>query len=97
MACMSKTNAVCFTVLLSFFNPCVARAQEQADRGAVSPFTFSETVHSDGLNEDREIRIHLPSDYHISSKKYPSLYVLDGENSDRLNTAISAITYLSRV
>jgi predicted alpha/beta superfamily hydrolase len=49
------------------------------------------------LNEDREIRIHLPSDYHTSSKKYPSLYVLDGENSDRLNTAISAITYLSRV
>jgi len=97
MACMSKTIAACFTVLLSFVNPCVVGAQEKADRGAVSRFTSSETVHSDGLNEDREIRIHLPSDYHTSSKKYPSLYVLDGENSDRLNTAISAITYLSRV
>ena len=35
-------------------------------------------VHSVILNEDREILVHLPDDYETSNKRYPVLYVLDG-------------------
>jgi predicted alpha/beta superfamily hydrolase len=38
-----------------------------------------ETVHSSKLNEERRLLVHLPDDYETSSKKYPVLYVLDGE------------------
>ena len=41
MACMSKTIAACFAVLLSFVNPCVVGAQEKADHGChVHIYTF---------------------------------------------------------
>lgn len=35
---------------------------------------------SDVLNEERNILIHLPSDYNNSEKEYPVIYVLDGNN-----------------
>ena len=37
------------------------------------------TIPSKILNEDRQILIHLPQDYEYSDKKFPVLYVLDGE------------------
>jgi len=37
------------------------------------------TIASKILNEDRQILIHLPHDYEYSDKKFPALYVLDGE------------------
>lgn len=37
------------------------------------------TMHSDTLGEDRAISVHLPDGYDKGSDRYPTLYVLDGE------------------
>lgn len=49
--------------------------------------TYPESVvqtkfHSDILNEEREVIIHLPRDYD-KNKKYPVMYVLDGSSQDK--------------
>jgi len=36
-------------------------------------------IKSKVLNEDRQIQIYLPPNYKVSKKKYPVLYVLDGQ------------------
>lgn len=36
-------------------------------------------IHSKILGENRTIRIHLPKNYRKSKKKYPVIYLLDGE------------------
>ena len=54
-----------------------------------------EIFHSKVLNEERTILVHLPDDYKSSSKKYPVLYVLDAEDTQRYIQGIMAITYYS--
>ena len=44
------------------------------------------------LSEERELLIHLPDDYEKSEKKYPVIYVLDGNG--HFKHATTAITYL---
>lgn len=39
-------------------------------------------IHSNILNEDREILIHLPR-YYDKNKEYPVMYVLDGSSQDK--------------
>ncbi len=51
------------------------------------------TISSKTLNEVRQILIHLPKEYNYSDKKYPVLYVLDGEFF--FYQAISAVNFLS--
>lgn len=53
-----------------------ARAQFKKE-----PFTIGEKVriHSDVLEEEREILIYLPQGYERDQEKYPVLYLLDGE------------------
>jgi predicted alpha/beta superfamily hydrolase len=51
------------------------------------------TISSEILNEDRQILIHLPKDYEYSDKKFPVLYVLDGEFF--FYQAIGAVQFLS--
>ncbi len=51
-------------------------------------------IHSNILNEDRTYQIYLPASYHWAlDRKYPVLYVLDGE-SNFLHTA-SSVSFLS--
>ncbi|MBI9035805.1 MAG: hypothetical protein JEZ03_15190 [Bacteroidales bacterium] len=50
------------------------------------------TIHSDVLDQDREIFIHLPDGYDNCVSDYPVIYVLDGENT--FNT-ISGLTDLN--
>ena len=40
------------------------------------------TIHSNILNEEREVIIHLPINYD-QKKKYPVMYVLDGSSQDK--------------
>lgn len=40
----------------------------------------AEDVHSPQLNNDRQILIYLPPSYESSSKRYPVLYMHDGQN-----------------
>jgi enterochelin esterase-like enzyme len=51
------------------------------------------TISSKILNEDRQILVHLPQDYEYSAKKFPVLYVLDGEFF--FYQAIGAVQFLS--
>lgn len=39
------------------------------------------TLESSVLQETREVWVHLPDDYHLSTKKYPVIYLLDGEQN----------------
>lgn len=45
-------------------------------------------IQSKILNEDREIHMYLPQNYDTSNKKYPVLYVLDGESEFHQITGI---------
>lgn len=51
------------------------------------------TIHSDILNEDREMLIALPDNYASITNNYPVLYVLDGNTHFR--HASSATSYLA--
>lgn len=53
---------------------------------------FHYSFDSKVLSEQRELLIHLPDDYEKSDKKYPVIYVLDGNG--HFKHATSAITYL---
>jgi len=37
------------------------------------------TIHSKIMNDDREIQVFLPDSYTTSNKRYPVLYILDGQ------------------
>ena len=50
-------------------------------------------IYSTALEEEREILIHLPSNYNSAKDEYPVLYLLDGEWN--FLHSISYITYLS--
>jgi len=52
-------------------------------------------IHSDVLNEDRDILIYLPDDYTHSQRKYPVIYLLDG-NYFFLPTA-GMVEFLSKI
>lgn len=54
-------------------------------------------LHSDILNEERQILIHLPNDYKTSSGKYPVMIILDAEDVQRFAQSIAAITFYSGV
>jgi len=51
------------------------------------------TISSEILNKDRQILIHFPQDYEYPAKKFPVLYVLDGEFF--FYQAIGAVQFLS--
>ena len=49
-------------------------------------------IHMDELNRDREIYIWLPDDYESSGKRYPVMYINDGQNAffdDRSYSGVS--------
>ena len=69
--------------------------QEQEARVVTFRIGQYETVHSHVLNEERTLLVHLPDDYETSSRKYPVLYVLDGEGTHRFIQSIAAITFYS--
>lgn len=52
-------------------------------------------IHSNILNEDRDILIYLPDDYTHSQRKYPVIYILDG-NYFFLPTA-GMVEFLSKI
>ena len=71
---MRLFSAVIFVLL----GPGLASAQRTHDP---VPFTlgYTETIHSDVLDEDRVLNIVLPQGYHPdSAARYPVIYVLDG-------------------
>ena len=62
------------------------RAEEPGE-----PITVGRTVtiHSAALGEDRTILVTTPAGYDRGSRKYPVIYVLDGETNHLLAAAVS--------
>lgn len=61
------------------FTVCAAQQQKPSTAAAnvqvlVQPFQI------DGLNRSRQVRLYLPPDYAHSNKRYPVLYMHDGQN-----------------
>ena len=71
---MKRICLVSFFVLFIVSLSTSARSENRA-------FVIGEkvSIRSDVLGEDRELFIYLPQDYEKSMKKYPVLYILDGE------------------
>lgn len=79
-----------FAILILTIHQLKLSAQTSKEEIAIGEkFTISSKI----LNEDREILIRLPKDYNYSVKKYPVLYVLDGEFF--FQQANSVINFLS--
>ena len=85
-------------IVLAVFMPSFAiQAQEKKFPSVTYPIGHYETIHSSVLSEDRAILVSLPDDYETTSKTYPVLYVLDGEDVHRFIQSITAITFYSGV
>ena len=73
-----------FSFFLCFITIFGLLAQEHAvDIGQIK------TIHSEILNEARQIAVYTPSDYNNSDQKYPVLYVLDGEWNFHYTSALA--------
>jgi predicted alpha/beta superfamily hydrolase len=68
---------VCTYLLLAIVFACVS-ATSQTKR---EPISIGEKIliHSDILDESRELLVYLPQNYDQSKENYPVLYLLDGE------------------
>jgi predicted alpha/beta superfamily hydrolase len=78
--------------LLLFFSLCLAAVNTWA--GEAVSIGESHRIHSSQVNEDREYKVSLPDSYKwAQNKRYPVLYVLDGE-TEFVHTAAS-VQFLS--
>jgi len=75
----------------------LTQAQQKAPPSIMQCLGNYEIFHSEILNEERTILIHVPDDYEHSTKKYPVLYILDAENTKRFIHSIEAISFYSAV
>ncbi|MBN1351638.1 hypothetical protein JXJ21_19645 [candidate division KSB1 bacterium] len=73
-------------LLLGFLFGAVVHAQE-AGESIVAGKRL--TIHSDILNEDREIFVSVPVRYGYSGTKYPVLYIMDGRGSFFFATSVT--------
>ena len=54
---------------------------------------ISQNIHMKELNRDREILIWLPEDYQTSGKRYPVMYINDGQNAFFDERAYSGVSW----
>lgn len=90
-----KIRNLCLFLLSVFGLLMPIHGQEEVPRVINYRIGHYETVHSKVLSEERTLLVHLPDDYETSSKKYPVLYILDGEDTHRFIQSIAAITFYS--
>lgn len=63
--------------LCIFFSICYFCTNINAQ--TVNTLGVNYTIHSKSLNEDRQIQVFVPESYKTTDKKYPVLYMLDGQ------------------
>jgi len=90
-----KIRMLCLFLLSVFGLLMPIRGQEEFPRVINYRIGHYETFHSKVLNEERTLLVHLSDDYETSARKYPVLYVLDGEGTHRFIQSITAITFYS--
>ena len=67
-------NIVVIIVLVLFAN-----ASFSQDKGSENVVGINHVINSSILKENRQIQVYLPKDYKTSNKKYPVIYLLDGQ------------------
>jgi predicted alpha/beta superfamily hydrolase len=75
MEVVKKTLCVLMLLVLSFQSIAYADTRQSTKNTIGEIFTLPSKV----LNQDRNIKVYLPPNYHQSEKKYPVLYILDGQ------------------
>jgi len=74
---------ISFCMALMFANLFVSGQVQTIDQIMTEPVTVTTGItfklHSKTMNEDRTIMIGVPDEYATSNKKYPVLYLLDGQ------------------
>ena len=66
-------------IILLILSP-VAISQERKNTATTQVYIPDDSVFITALNRYRKIRIYLPKEYSLSEKKYPVLYMHDGQN-----------------
>lgn len=54
---------------------------------------INHTIHMEKLNRDREITLYIPDDYRTSGKRYPVMYINDGQNAFFDHMAYSGVSW----
>ena len=75
MEVVKKTTWVLMLLVLSFQSIAFANPDKNTQHTIGEIFIIPSKV----LSQDRSIQVYLPPSYHQSKKKYPVLYVLDGQ------------------
>ena len=91
----SNIGVVCIFTMAILMMSVAAHGQEQSSGVVTLRIGQYENIHSKVLSEERTLLVFLPDDYETSSKRYPVLYVLDGEGTHRFIQSIAAITFYS--
>lgn len=87
---MKIINVLLLTILISANTLALSVTEEVRTIGKASRITLD----SDVLKEQRTLQVHLPDSYRKSNKRYPVLYLLDGER--HFNHAILAVQLLQQ-
>jgi len=69
---MKNTITIIVLALFSF----TSNAQE---KGSANIVGINHTINSSILKKERQVQVYLPKDYTTSNKKYPVIYLLDGQ------------------
>lgn len=69
-----------FTVLAVLFCTAIFASDSSKKASTAQANVFEFSMHMPQLNRDRTIRIYLPPDYDHSNKRYPVVYMHDGQN-----------------
>ena len=77
-----KNNIVLFA-LIGLINTSICFAQDVHIKIGVK-----DSIYSEILNENRNLIVSLPEDYQSSNKLYPTLFLLDGNETSLLNTIV---------
>ncbi len=68
---------ICIISLTSWYQ---VQADENTSTAAKNVQVLEQSFEMPGLNRNRKIRIYLPPDYNRTAKRYPVLYMHDGQN-----------------
>ncbi|HMT28526.1 MAG TPA: alpha/beta hydrolase-fold protein [Bacteroidia bacterium] len=78
------------SIILTFLICLAAITETKAQNFSIGKY---DTLHSNILNEDRQILVHVPSGAQNNDVRYPVMYLLDGEN--HFTKTVGIIDHLS--
>lgn len=97
---MGIRKKLCFSVVFSvliILSSGISQTQQRGPASITLCLAKYEILRSRLLSEDRKILVHVPDDYEQSAKRYPVLYVLDAEDTERYIRIVEAISFFSAV